>query len=197
MNIFTSIFAINLLGSGLANVIPVQDASPSAEKGPISLGNDTGLLNKPCPTHFISPAYGEYCYYFSTKDEPMLSWIQAQLKCQNIHKHKDATLVRPYIDIIDAFIRGTLMEKAAREGEADYWWMDLTMDDSIDNTFTNWTDVPFRYTDGTTPDYTNWYAAEPYNQEFKHCGIYEPEDYRWANWYCGTTARYICQVKQE
>jgi len=213
MNIYTSIFAIILLESGSANVIPVDPSllgwgsvnailvhpSLSPEKEPIGLENDTGLLSNPCPNPFMG--YGEYCYYFSTKDEPYLNWIQAQLKCRKMNK--DATLVRPYNATIDTFITRTLMEIARRDNIADDYWMDLTMVASIDRD-TKWIDVPFEYTDGTSPSYTNWWSGKPSDQEFAHCAMHHPAidgtgniNYQWSNYLCSWTSRYICQVKQE
>jgi len=197
MNIFTLIFAITLLGSGSANVIPVQDPSSSAVKQPISLGNDTGLLSNPCPTPFIKGGYDEYCYYFSTLTDPALNWLQAQFKCRKMNEN--ATLVRPYTKTIDLFIQGALLEITAREGGAySYWWFDLSLIDSVyGESINSWDDLPFMYTDGTFANYTNWHYGEPSDQEFEHCGMYVADPYQWSTWYCGDTNKYICQVKQQ
>merc|ERR1711915_379412 len=184
-NIFYSIHAITLLGVGLASVVP---ANPLASGEELSNGSTDAFS---CPDAFT--LYDEYCYYFSTQDNPALTWIQAQLHCRAMD-HR-ATLVRAHTAPIDTYIRDELTNIAGDEGKFSDYWMDL-----------NIVSVPYgvsyasglyAYTNGDAPVFTNWWPGEPNNADREHCVRYWSMngefEWHWDNYNCGTLKRYICQ----
>merc|ERR1711915_1063113 len=150
-NIFYSILAITLLGVGLASVVP---ANPLASGEELSNGSTDAFS---CPDGFT--LYDEYCYYFSTQDNPALTWIQAQLHCRAMDPR--ATLVRPHTAAIDTYIRGELANIAGDEGVVSNYWIDLNMISLPPSDDRSWGPGIYRYTNGDTPGYTNWWPDQP------------------------------------
>jgi len=193
--VLKSIQAFTSIGLGLASLVPVEPLTSVVELSSVSY-NDTA-----CPESFIRPDHGEYCYYFSTGYDRPLNWIQALERCRNMVS--GGTLVRPYDEMIDAFIRKTLREISEKEGQHESYWMDLNR--ILHTTCaTDWSSAPWIYSDGSpASSFTNWWHGQPNRPDCEHCGEYFPNDdikplqWLWNDEACGLQWRYICQVKAQ
>jgi len=166
----------------LASVVP---ANPLASVEGPSNGSNVALS---CPDTFT--LYDEYCYYFSTKDEPVQNWIQAQLHCRAMDPR--ATLVRPHTQAIDSYITGELEAIAVREGVKPDYWMDLNI---ILLYSGKYSDLKYGYTNGDITGYTNWAPGEPNGRDVQHCVFYDGTyGWKWVTYQCGDPNRYICQT---